>query len=609
MAFKASPTDGGSGVYLAQGPAAPGASDPIVTVVDTVTSGQSVDPQAPDGSLVSTVGLERDGFRGRYLALSVSMLNATTTESMAGVYLTTVPEDVTAQTVSFSSSPADAGVGMSYTLVGSSDSGLPVTFSIDPSTTNQACSLDGTTVHFDHPGTCVIDANQPGDGTFTAATQVQQTIVVGTVATAVEVTPAASPIVFGQVTHVSAAVTATSGTPSGTVQFAVNGTTLGAPVMLVDGKAISPDLVDAGGNPLTPGTYAVTAAFTPDDPATFDSAQGSFSEIVDQGATKLTLSVQSKTITATVAPVAPSTGTVTGSVDFTVGGKHVGSAKLAGQHATLHYRVQAGKTQQVAASYSGDANFAGSSASMSRSDPTITAKVTSSVAKTKYGWYRAPVTVTFSCTTHGAALAAPCPAPVRFVRNGAGKSVTRTVTAVDGGSATVTVRGVNIDMTPPAVGVSGIRNGAVHYGWPPSVRCVGRDTLSGIASCKLTQSRSGTRTTYRATATDRAGNTRTITGSYTTLPAFLFGATYSNGAFNVHAGGLYVLVVCASGRPTYYDAAPVPWLPFIRDHALYPAGHNTWLILVRMPWAWPTHYWNLGVKTGNTMNLLRVRIH
>jgi hypothetical protein len=65
-----------------------------VTVVDTATSGTAIDAAAPAGSVVSAVGLERDGFRGRYLALSISMLNEATSESWAGVYLTRVPKNL-----------------------------------------------------------------------------------------------------------------------------------------------------------------------------------------------------------------------------------------------------------------------------------------------------------------------------------------------------------------------------------------------------------------------------------------------------------------------------------------------------------------------------------
>jgi hypothetical protein len=88
VAFKASPVDRGSGIYLAQGPG----THPVVTLVDTFTSGSVLDPQAPAGTTVSSVGLERDGFRGRWLALSVSMASAEAT--WAGIYLAQVPKDL-----------------------------------------------------------------------------------------------------------------------------------------------------------------------------------------------------------------------------------------------------------------------------------------------------------------------------------------------------------------------------------------------------------------------------------------------------------------------------------------------------------------------------------
>ena len=58
-------------------------------------------------------------------------------------------------------------------------SGNPVTFSIDPSSTSGACSLTGSTVSFTGIGTCVIDAGQAGNNSYTAAPQVQQTFTIG----------------------------------------------------------------------------------------------------------------------------------------------------------------------------------------------------------------------------------------------------------------------------------------------------------------------------------------------------------------------------------------------------------------------------------------------
>jgi serine/threonine-protein kinase len=57
-------------------------------------------------------------------------------------------------------------------------SGNPVVLSVDASSGAQVCTLSGTVVTFGRTGTCVIDANQAGNGDYTAAPQVQRTIAV-----------------------------------------------------------------------------------------------------------------------------------------------------------------------------------------------------------------------------------------------------------------------------------------------------------------------------------------------------------------------------------------------------------------------------------------------
>jgi large repetitive protein len=71
-------------------------------------------------------------------------------------------------------------------------SGNPVTFSIDPSSTS-GCSISSTTVSFPRPaGTCVIDANQAGNGTYAAAPQVQQAFTVSVLAITTGALPGAT---------------------------------------------------------------------------------------------------------------------------------------------------------------------------------------------------------------------------------------------------------------------------------------------------------------------------------------------------------------------------------------------------------------------------------
>jgi hypothetical protein len=46
----------------------------LMSVLRTGDLGSIVDPEAPDGAVISALGVERDGFRGNWLAVNVSML-------------------------------------------------------------------------------------------------------------------------------------------------------------------------------------------------------------------------------------------------------------------------------------------------------------------------------------------------------------------------------------------------------------------------------------------------------------------------------------------------------------------------------------------------------
>jgi hypothetical protein len=83
------------------------------------------------------------------------------------------------QSITFTSTPprnAEGG-GATYTPVATSTSGLTVAFTIDATATS-VCSISGGVVSFIATGTCVIDANQAGNGTYNAAPQVQQSVTV-----------------------------------------------------------------------------------------------------------------------------------------------------------------------------------------------------------------------------------------------------------------------------------------------------------------------------------------------------------------------------------------------------------------------------------------------
>ena len=131
------------------------------------------------------------------------------------------------QTITFTTSPPSPAVyGGSYTPKASGGgSGNPVTFIIDPASTAGACSINSSgVVSFTGLGTCVIDANQAGGGSYAAAPQVQQSFTIGQAPQAITFTstPPTSPT-FGSTYTVSA----TGGGSGNPVTFSISADGLG----------------------------------------------------------------------------------------------------------------------------------------------------------------------------------------------------------------------------------------------------------------------------------------------------------------------------------------------------------------------------------------------
>ena len=286
---------------------------------------------------------------------------------------------------------------------------------------------------------------------------------------------------------------------------------------LPPGLRLDPTTGLLAGIPTAIGTYTFTAA-------TQNFATGTLaapvSIVVGKGASTTAVAVRPDSITAAVSAPAPDGGSPSGNVAFWVDGTKVGSAPLSAGASTLSYIVSPGSTHQVVARYRGDSTFAGSSDSVARRDPRLTAALHSAHAKSHYGWFRGPVTVAFRCVTRGAALTHACPAPALMSGDGKAKPLTRTIHAVDGGAASIIVIGIKIDTVRPHVHVTGVHDGATYHGEAPTARCVARDALSGVASCRLTRHshRAGQFkvTKFRAVAVDRAGNTAMVAGTYRT---------------------------------------------------------------------------------------------
>jgi hypothetical protein len=251
--------------------------------------------------------------------------------------------------------------------------------------------------------------------------------------------------------------------------------------------------------------------------------------------------------------------------------------------------------------------------------PSITASLSSNSPPSSYGWYRSAVTVTFTCDGNGQPIAV-CPGPLTIAGPGANLSASGTVKSSDGLTATVTVQNINIDMASPSLAVTGVRNGSTYDGAPPKLLCAGIDALSGIATCVVNTHTTAGATTYQnvthytAIATNKAGGTAEVSGSYAVDRVWFAGTKQSHGSWKLRAGRTYDLYCVTDGpRPAYL--APVAG-------GLVPgpvAGHFNKVGVVGSSAEWElpvtlsttsqnsTHV-NVGIQAGSRVEVLSVRL-
>jgi serine/threonine-protein kinase len=155
------------------------------------------------------------------------------------------------QSISFTP-PGPGIVGDSATLSATASSGLAVAFSADPAS-GGVCTVDGSTVTYTAVGSCVIDANQPGNATYAPASQVQGTITVNPIPQSISFAPPGPGTVGG-----SAPLSATGGGSGNPVVFSVDGASGGA--CSVDGSTV---YYTAAGSCVIDANQAGNATYAP----------------------------------------------------------------------------------------------------------------------------------------------------------------------------------------------------------------------------------------------------------------------------------------------------------------------------------------------------------
>jgi hypothetical protein len=156
------------------------------------------------------------------------------------------------------------------------------------------------------------------------------------------------------------------GTLTGTVTFLDGGNSIGtAPV----GGGVATFTTSA----LAVGNHTITSSYNGD--GNFNGSTGPLTgnpQVVNKANTTTTVTSslnpsvfgQPVTFTATVSPVSPGAGTLTGTVTFLDGGNSIGTAPLGGGVATFTTSALAVGNHTITASYNGDGNFNGSTGSL-----------------------------------------------------------------------------------------------------------------------------------------------------------------------------------------------------------------------------------------------------
>lgn len=153
--------------------------------------------------------------------------------------------------------------------------------------------------------------------------------------------------------------------------------------------------------------------------------------------------------------------------------------------------------------------------------PTLTYTINGSTGHAP--WYGGPVTIAFSCADAGSGVdRAGCPQPVTLTQEGRDQSLAAAVTDVAGNATTVSIAGINIDLTRPALAAAaqpapnlvGWNNTDVVVHWT----CTDPDLVdgqagAGVDGCPADQqvSAEGFGQVISGSARDHAGNRASAT--------------------------------------------------------------------------------------------------
>lgn len=135
--------------------------------------------------------------------------------------------------ITASTAPSAGAIHGSYSASATATSGDKVVITLDGS--SSGCTIDKAVVTFTANGMCKVDFNDPGNGAFAAANQIQQTITVGT-GGLLDQAPLTLTSVSGSYGH-NLTLTSSGGSGTGDLTYVV--TTIGSAGCSVNGTTLS----------------------------------------------------------------------------------------------------------------------------------------------------------------------------------------------------------------------------------------------------------------------------------------------------------------------------------------------------------------------------------
>jgi hypothetical protein len=539
------------------------ATGQVQFVVDGANFGGPVAVSANSATSIATTSLST----GTHSVVANYLGDANYAAGTSATATQTINKAQTTTVIGSSLNPAVFGQPITFTAnvsvvapgVGAPTGGIQ--FSIDGNPFGTAVPMTGNAATLTIPtlggGNHSVTATYNGDTDFASSTSAALTQGVDRAGSDVTISSSANPSVTGQGVTFTANITAHSpgvGTPTGVVQFSVDGVNLGSPVTLTSGSATSPLIAN-----LTPGSHLVLADYQGD--SNFSGTLQQFHQTVNLAQTSASIGAtpnpsvfgQPVTFNTTVTVDTPGSGTPTGQVQFYVDGVASGSpVTLVGGSATSApvANLTTG-THAITVSYLGDASFAPSD-----SDPltqtvnrahTSTA-LTSSVNPSVFGQ-----PVTFSAAVSATAPGAGNPTGTITFTDGSTTLGTVPVGPDTAEQASLTTSALSVG--PHAISVSYSGDDDFQASSDALTQTVQRAQSSTVLVSSANPSTSGQAIHFTATVSPVAPGaglptgtvTFTVNGAAIGSPVSLVGGVATSAAFSSLTPGTYDIEAAYSG--------------------------------------------------------------